>query len=49
MAGGAGFGGAPTVTVTLGGSTIGNGAEMAAKTLETIATSLDKAAGMATV
>jgi hypothetical protein len=49
MAGGAGFGGSPTVNVTMGGSTVGNGAEMAARTIETIANASDKAASMATV
>jgi len=49
MAGGAGFGGSPTVNVTMGGQQVGNGAEMAVKTLEAIASGLDKAAGMATV
>lgn len=49
MAGGTGFGGSPTVNVTMGGQQIGNGAEMATKTVESIATGLDKAARMATV
>ncbi|KAH8745247.1 hypothetical protein BGZ57DRAFT_975557 [Hyaloscypha finlandica] len=47
MAGGAGFGGSPTVNVTMGGSTIGNGAEMAVATIGAIASGLDKASGMA--
>ena len=49
MVGGAGFGGSSTVNVTMGGQQIGNGAEMATKTIESIATGLDKAAGMDTV
>lgn len=47
MAGGAGFGGSPTVTATMGGSTIGNSAEMAVQTISSIARALDKAAAMA--
>lgn len=47
MAGGAGFGGSPTVTATMGGSTIGNSAEMAVQTISSIARALDKAASMA--
>jgi hypothetical protein len=49
MAGGAGFGGSLTANVTMGGQQIGNGAEMAIKTVESIAAGLDKAAEMATV
>ncbi|MFG3092814.1 neuraminidase-like domain-containing protein [Streptomyces antibioticus] len=47
MAGAAGFGGSPTVNVTMGGQTIGNGAEMAAATLSSIARAADKGASMA--
>jgi len=47
MAGDAGFGGSPTVTVTLGGQQVGNGAEMAVQTISAIALGLEKAAGMA--
>jgi hypothetical protein len=47
MAGGAGFGGSPTVNATIGGSQVGNGAEMAVATLNQIAGALDKAARMA--
>ena len=47
MVGGAGFGGSPTVNATMGGSTVGNAAEMAVQTLSSITRSLDKAASMA--
>jgi hypothetical protein len=47
IAGGAGFGGSPTVTAKMGGSTVGNSAEMAVQTLSSIARALDKAASMA--
>lgn len=47
MAGGAGFGGTPTVTATMGGQNIGNSAEMAVQTISSIARALDKAAAMA--
>ena len=47
MAGGAGFGGTPTVTATMGGQQIGNSAEMAVQTISSIARALDKAAAMA--
>ncbi|MEU1250023.1 neuraminidase-like domain-containing protein [Micromonospora arida] len=46
-AGGAGFGGSPTVTLTLGGDKAGAAADSAVMTLEAIARALDKAAGMA--
>jgi hypothetical protein len=47
LAGAAGFGGSPTVSATIGGQTIGNGAEMAAKTLESIARAFDKGSALA--
>ena len=47
LAGGAGFGGSPTVTATMGGQQIGNSAEMAVRTLESIAHALDKGAMLA--
>ncbi|ASW53869.1 hypothetical protein [Plantactinospora sp. KBS50] len=46
-AGGAGFGGSPTVTLTIGGDKAGAAADSAVMTLEAIARALDKAAGMA--
>lgn len=46
LAGAAGFGGSPTVNVTMGGSTIGNGAEMAVQTIQSIAAALDKGAAI---
>jgi Tc toxin complex TcA C-terminal TcB-binding domain/Neuraminidase-like domain len=47
MAGGAGFGGSPTVTVTLGGQTIGAAAESGAQVISSLTRVADKAAGMA--
>lgn len=47
MAGAAGFGGSPTVNATMGGQQIGNGAEMAAATLSSIARAADKGASLA--
>lgn len=46
-AGGAGFGGSPTVTLTLGGDKAGAAVDSAVMTLEAIARALDKAGGMA--
>ncbi len=46
LAGAAGFGGSPTVNATMGGSTIGNSAEMAVKTLASIASTMVKTAGL---
>lgn len=46
LAGSAGFGGSPTVSATMGGSTIGNSAEMAVQKLKSIATALDKSASL---
>ncbi|WP_160717892.1 neuraminidase-like domain-containing protein [Chitinophaga solisilvae] len=46
LAGSAGFGGTPTVQVKFGGNEIGNGAEMAVRTLQTIGATLDKTAGL---
>ncbi len=48
LAGAAGFGGSPTVNATMGGQQIGNGAEMAVRTIQSIATALDKAASLST-
>jgi hypothetical protein len=48
MAGGAGFGGSPTVNLTMGGQTIGNGAKMVVASINAIATELDKGAAMTT-
>jgi len=47
MVGGAGFGGSPTVNASMGGSTVGNSAEMAVQTISSITRALDKAAAMA--
>jgi hypothetical protein len=47
LAGAAGFGGTPTVSASMGGEQIGNGAEMAARTLQSIAAALDKGASLA--
>jgi peptidoglycan hydrolase-like protein with peptidoglycan-binding domain len=47
LAGGAGFGGTPTVSATIGGQQIGNSAEMAVQTIRSIATALDKGAAIA--
>ena len=47
LAGAAGFGGSPTVSATMGGQQIGNGAEMAVKTMESIAAAFQKGAGLA--
>jgi len=41
LAGGAGFGGSPNVEVTTGGSSIGNSAEMAVRTIESLATAIE--------
>ncbi len=46
LAGTAGFGGSPTVDASMGGSQIGNGAEMAVRTIQSIASALDKAAAL---
>lgn len=46
-AGGAGFGGSPVVNATIGGQTVGNGAEMAVASINAIAAGLDKASAMA--
>ncbi len=46
LAGASGFGGTPTVTVSFGGDHIGNAGEMAARTLQSIATALDKTASL---
>ena len=46
-AGGAGFGGSPTVTVTLGGQTVGPAADSAAQVLSSLARVAEKSAGMA--
>ena len=45
--GAAGFGGTPEVTATMGGQQIGNSAEMAVKTIQSIVSALDKGASMA--
>ncbi|WP_244222793.1 neuraminidase-like domain-containing protein [Cupriavidus lacunae] len=47
MTGGAGFGGSPTVTLTIGGSSTGASADSAVQTISSIARALDKAAAMA--
>lgn len=47
LAGGAGFGGSPTVTVTTGGQSFGGSAEDAATAISAIARVADKGAGMA--
>ncbi|HEY1009115.1 MAG TPA: neuraminidase-like domain-containing protein [Daejeonella sp.] len=47
LGGGAGFGGTPEVSVTMGGQQIGNGAEMAVQTIQSIASALDKGASIA--
>lgn len=47
LGGGAGFGGTPEISVTMGGQQIGNGAEMAVRTIESIAAALDKGAAIA--
>jgi hypothetical protein len=47
VAGAAGFGGSPTVTVQEGGDNIGNAADDAVKTMSAIATALDKGASIA--
>jgi Tc toxin complex TcA C-terminal TcB-binding domain/Neuraminidase-like domain/Salmonella virulence plasmid 28.1kDa A protein len=47
LAGVSGFGGSPTVNATMGGEQIGNSSEMAARTLQAIATALDKGASLA--
>jgi hypothetical protein len=49
LAGAAGFGGTPTVSASIGGQQIGNGAEMAAATLRSLATASDKGASLASV
>jgi hypothetical protein len=46
LAGAAGFGGTPEVSASMGGQQIGNGAEMAARTLQSIASALDKSASL---
>lgn len=47
LAGAAGFGGSPTVHASMGGQEIGNGAEMAVKTMEAIAAAFEKGAALA--
>jgi hypothetical protein len=47
MTGGAGFGGSPTVTLTIGGTNTGASAESAVQTLSSIIRALDKGAAMA--
>lgn len=47
LAGAAGFGGSPTVHATMGGEHIGNSAEMAVRTLQSIATAFEKRAARA--
>lgn len=47
MIGAAGFGGSPTVTAQTGGTSFGDSAEDAVKTLSSIATALDKGAAIA--
>lgn len=47
MAGGAGFGGSPTVTVTLGGQSIGAAADSAVQVISSLTRVADKSAGMA--
>ncbi len=47
LAGAAGFGGSPTVNASMGGQQIGDGAEMAIKTLESIASAFQKGASLA--
>ena len=47
LAGAAGFGGTPEVSASMGGQEIGGGAEMAARTLQSIASTLDKGASLA--
>lgn len=46
LVGAAGFGGSPEVNATMGGQQIGNGAEMAVKTIQSIASALDKGAAL---
>jgi hypothetical protein len=47
MTGGAGFGGSPTVTLTIGGSKIGESVDSAVQTISSITRALDKGAAMA--
>jgi hypothetical protein len=47
LTGGAGFGGSPTVTLTIGGTKAGESAESAVMTLSSINRALDKGAGIA--
>lgn len=47
MTGGAGFGGSPTVTLTIGGTNTGASADSAVQMISSIARALDKAAAMA--
>jgi Tc toxin complex TcA C-terminal TcB-binding domain/Neuraminidase-like domain/Putative peptidoglycan binding domain len=47
LAGSAGFGGTPTISATMGGQQIGDGAEMAVRTLQSIAAAFDKGAALA--
>lgn len=46
LAGAAGFGGTPEVSVSAGGPQVGGSAEMAARTLQSIASALDKSASL---
>ncbi|MFE6737735.1 Tc toxin subunit A-related protein [Streptomyces tubercidicus] len=49
LAGAAGFGGTPTVSASIGGQQIGNGAEMAVSSLRSLSTAAEKGAGVASV
>jgi hypothetical protein len=49
VAGGAGFGGSPTVTASTGGESIGGAAETAVAMLDSLTKTADKAAGLAAV
>jgi hypothetical protein len=49
LAGAAGFGGTPTVSASVGGQQIGNGAEMAVSALRSLSSAADKGAGVASV
>ena len=48
LGGVSGFGGSPQVDATMGGQQIGSGAEMAVRTIQSIATALDKGAAIST-
>lgn len=47
VAGGSGFGGSPHVTISIGGQEFGDAAEIATKTISSIALALDKGASLA--